>query len=83
MNPERPRLMPSLTATSSTAEVVIVGGGPVGLLLANLLGLRGVKTVVLEQRTRMRRASMAMAGKPPSLEVLTPLGLDEVFCREC
>ena len=32
------------------ADVVIVGAGPVGLTLANILGLQGVRTVVLEER---------------------------------
>jgi 2-polyprenyl-6-methoxyphenol hydroxylase-like FAD-dependent oxidoreductase len=34
-------------------EVVIVGGGPVGVGLAIELGLRGIRCVVLEQRTRL------------------------------
>ena len=32
------------------AEIVIVGAGPVGLTLANILGLHGVKTLLVEQR---------------------------------
>jgi 3-(3-hydroxy-phenyl)propionate hydroxylase len=31
-------------------DVVIVGAGPVGLTLANILGLQGVRTVVVEER---------------------------------
>src|SRR5689334_13733649 len=31
------------------ADVIIVGYGPVGATLANLLGLRGVRTLVLER----------------------------------
>lgn len=31
-------------------EVVVVGAGPVGLTLANILGLQGVRTVVVEER---------------------------------
>jgi 3-(3-hydroxy-phenyl)propionate hydroxylase len=31
-------------------DVVIVGAGPVGLTLANILGLRGVRTLVTEER---------------------------------
>jgi 3-(3-hydroxy-phenyl)propionate hydroxylase len=32
------------------ADVVIVGAGPVGLTLANILGLQGVRTLVVEER---------------------------------
>ncbi|WP_211281975.1 bifunctional 3-(3-hydroxy-phenyl)propionate/3-hydroxycinnamic acid hydroxylase [Mycobacterium fragae] len=31
-------------------DVVVVGAGPVGLTLANILGLQGVRTVVVEER---------------------------------
>ncbi|WP_197506482.1 FAD-dependent monooxygenase, partial [Mycobacterium sp. E3339] len=31
-------------------DVVVVGAGPVGLTLANILGLRGIRTVVVEER---------------------------------
>jgi len=31
-------------------DVVIVGAGPVGLTLANILGLQGVRTLVVEER---------------------------------
>lgn len=33
-----------------SADVVIAGAGPVGLTLANILGLRGIRTVIVEQR---------------------------------
>ena len=33
----------------SETDVVIIGCGPVGALLANLLGLQGIATVVLER----------------------------------
>jgi 3-(3-hydroxy-phenyl)propionate hydroxylase len=32
------------------ADVVIVGAGPVGLTLANILGLQGVRTLVVDER---------------------------------
>jgi 3-(3-hydroxy-phenyl)propionate hydroxylase len=35
---------------SNEADVVIVGAGPVGLTLANILGLQGVRTVVVDER---------------------------------
>jgi 3-(3-hydroxy-phenyl)propionate hydroxylase len=34
----------------NTADVVIVGAGPVGLTLANILGLQGVRTLIVEER---------------------------------
>jgi 3-(3-hydroxy-phenyl)propionate hydroxylase len=34
-------------------EVVIIGAGPVGLTLANILGLHGVRTLVFEERTTL------------------------------
>ncbi len=34
----------------TSADVVVVGAGPVGLTLANTLGQHGVRTIVLEQR---------------------------------
>jgi p-hydroxybenzoate 3-monooxygenase len=40
-----------LNATSRT-QVGIIGGGPSGLLLAQLLHLQGIETVVLEKHTR-------------------------------
>ena len=43
-----------------TAQVVIVGGGPVGMGLAIELGQRGVRCIVVERyrppRSRSRRA---------------------------
>lgn len=41
---------PSEKPTSSEVDVVIVGAGPVGLTIANYLGLMNVRTLVLEQR---------------------------------
>ena len=38
---------------SETVDVVIVGAGPVGLTLANILGLQGISTVLIEERDRL------------------------------
>jgi 3-(3-hydroxy-phenyl)propionate hydroxylase len=35
------------------ADVVIVGAGPVGLTLANILGLQGVRTLVVDERNSL------------------------------
>lgn len=36
-----------------TVDVLIVGAGPVGLTLANILGLQGVRTLVVEERSTL------------------------------
>jgi 2-polyprenyl-6-methoxyphenol hydroxylase-like FAD-dependent oxidoreductase len=61
------------------ADVAIVGAGPTGLLLANLLGIRGVSTFVCDKREVPQSSSMAIGITPPSLEIMKPLGLDRVF----
>lgn len=60
-------------------DVAIVGAGPVGLLLANLLVTRGVRTVLFDRRTEPQVSSMAIGITPPSLEILKRLNLDGVF----
>lgn len=65
-----------MSAEIRTTDVLIVGGGPVGLLLANLLGNRRIDTVVMERRHAPPAQSMAIGVTPPSLEIMRPLGLD-------
>ncbi|MDT0407217.1 FAD-dependent monooxygenase, partial [Streptomyces edwardsiae] len=36
--------------TDQEVDVIIVGAGPVGLTLANVLGIQGVRTLVVEER---------------------------------
>ena len=43
-------------------QVAIVGGGPSGLLLSQLLHMRGIDTVVLERRTKAHVLSRIRAG---------------------
>jgi 2-polyprenyl-6-methoxyphenol hydroxylase-like FAD-dependent oxidoreductase len=59
------------------AKVVIVGAGPVGLTLANLLGARGIDTLVIERSGQPSNPSRAIGVTPPSLYVLEKLGLAE------
>lgn len=66
-----------------TVEVMIIGGGPVGLLLANLLGSQGIQTIVVEKRRSFQSdRPLAIGITPPSLEILKAVGLDLVFSRE-
>ena len=45
-----------MSPVPNSAEVIIVGAGPVGLTLANLLGEAGIDTLVLEAETGFARA---------------------------
>ncbi|KQX07509.1 MULTISPECIES: FAD-dependent oxidoreductase [unclassified Leifsonia] len=56
-------------------DVVIVGGGPVGLLLAILLAQRNVDVVVLEGRTEGSAHSRAIGIHPPAVRVLESAGV--------
>ncbi|GAU65841.1 putative monooxygenase [Streptomyces sp. NBRC 110611] len=61
------------------AEVLVVGAGPTGLLLAAELALAGVRTVVVERRTHPQRNSRALNLHPRSLELLDQRGLATRF----
>lgn len=60
-------------------DVIIVGGGPVGLLLACLLQKSGLRFRVLEKRTLPIAHSAAIGITPPSLHILEKLGLEREF----
>lgn len=67
------------SSTPPSREVVIVGAGPVGLLLGNLLGQAGIRTLIVEKRSAGPDASMAIGITPPSLGILRELELDQTF----
>ena len=60
-------------------DVVIVGAGPIGLLLAALLGRRGRTVLVLEKNSQRAPGSNAIGITPPSLALLAKLGLDQIL----
>ena len=62
-------------------KVIVVGAGPVGLLLANLLGLKGIETLILEKERTKRPWSKAIGISPPSIEILNNLNLVDTFIR--
>jgi 2-polyprenyl-6-methoxyphenol hydroxylase-like FAD-dependent oxidoreductase len=56
-------------------DVLIVGGGPVGLYLASLLVSHGLTVRVLEQRVSRSPFSRAIGIHPPALEALDRIGV--------
>ncbi|MER6394984.1 4-hydroxybenzoate 3-monooxygenase [Kitasatospora sp. NPDC001603] len=72
----------NITAVQS-ADVVILGAGPAGLLLANLLQRGGIDCVVLERTDRTRVRTRARAGflAPNTLRILDRHGLAEGLHR--
>jgi 2-polyprenyl-6-methoxyphenol hydroxylase-like FAD-dependent oxidoreductase len=58
-------------------EVLIIGGGPVGLFMAALLLQHGVRVRVLEQRSAPDPHSRAIGIHPPALDVLQRIGVAE------
>lgn len=60
-------------------EVLIVGGGPVGLFLAALLLQEGVGVKILEQRTGRDLHSRAIGIHPPALAALDSVGVADAM----
>lgn len=65
-------------------QVGIIGGGPAGLLLSQLLHLKGIESVILERRTRTYVMGRIRAGvlEWGTVEVLRDAGVGERMDRE-
>ncbi|MDT0195551.1 NAD(P)/FAD-dependent oxidoreductase [Arthrobacter sp. AB6] len=63
-------------------DVVIVGGGPVGLYLAASLLQEGVSVRLLEQRTERNIHTRAIGIHPPALKALDGIHLADAMVRE-
>lgn len=65
---------------TETTDVLIAGGGPVGLTAALCLQAHGIRSMVLEAKPRGVTHSYALALHPASLDVLESVGvLEEVL----
>ena len=75
---------PPRSGTRLRSQVAIVGAGPAGLLLGQLLHVRGIDTVVLEARSRDYVEARIRAGvlEQGTTEVLRDAGVGERMDRE-
>jgi len=64
------------------AQVLVAGGGPVGLYLAAALLQEGISVRVLEQREARNRHTRAIGIHPPALEALAGIGVAASMVRE-
>jgi len=60
-------------------DIVIIGGGPVGLLLGLLLDRMRIPSVILEKRNHPMEHSRSIGIHPPSMEIFQDLGLAREF----
>nr|WP_315430936.1 bifunctional 3-(3-hydroxy-phenyl)propionate/3-hydroxycinnamic acid hydroxylase [uncultured Albidiferax sp.] len=67
--------LPPAMADETHFPVVIVGAGPTGLILANLLGQQGVKTLVIERNTSTVGEPRAVTIDDESLRTVQACGL--------
>lgn len=67
---------------SNEFDVVVIGGGPVGLWLACELALARVKVLVLERRTQRVTQSRALTIHGRTLEVFALRGISERFLSQ-
>jgi 2-polyprenyl-6-methoxyphenol hydroxylase-like FAD-dependent oxidoreductase len=58
-----------------SVDVLIVGAGPTGLMLANQLWQRGVRTLVIDRHSCPAQQTRAMAVHARTLEIYSKLGI--------
>src|SRR5688572_28412704 len=66
-----------MTSAADRPQVLIVGAGPTGLMLANQLARRGVKPMIIDRHSGPAQQSRAMAVQARTLEIYAKLGIGE------
>jgi 2-polyprenyl-6-methoxyphenol hydroxylase-like FAD-dependent oxidoreductase len=59
------------------ADVLIVGAGPTGLMLANQLGRQGVRTMIIDRHAGPTRETRALGVQARTLEIYAGMGVDQ------
>lgn len=75
MSRTEPRTAAPIGTEPIDTDVVIVGAGPTGLMLANLLGLRGGSAIVLESREALIDYPRAVGLDDEGLRTVQTAGL--------
>ena len=70
-------LPPPSGSLPGSVQVVVVGAGPTGLLAANLLGLYGVDTLVIDMKGEMSQMPKAILMDDTAFRALQAIGLAE------
>ena len=58
-------------------DVLIIGAGPTGLMLANQLGRRGIRVIIVDKNSGPAQQTSAMAVHARTLEIYSKLGIAE------
>ncbi len=67
---------------SNSNQVIIAGGGPVGLISAYALAQRGISVTILEQNDSLQDDPRAATTHPATLEILDNLGVVEELIEQ-
>jgi 2-polyprenyl-6-methoxyphenol hydroxylase-like FAD-dependent oxidoreductase len=71
-----------MSRPSFDCDVLVVGGGPVGLLVAYLCAEAGIDVVLCEANAELPKDLRATSFHPPTLDMLEPSGIaDEIIAR--
>ncbi|OCR22427.1 3-(3-hydroxyphenyl)propionate hydroxylase [Pseudomonas syringae] len=70
------------TLTNFTTQVLIIGAGPTGLTLANLLGQAAVDTWIIDRKPGTVTEPRAVSIDDESLRTMQAVGLNEVVLRD-
>jgi 3-(3-hydroxy-phenyl)propionate hydroxylase len=68
--------------TSNDDKILIVGGGPVGLVLASFLSLRGIPATVFERSEGIPKDLRASTFHPPTLDMLEEIGVTPTLIEQ-